>query len=115
MKMTRPGQPFNHDHHDHISLKDFRAGMELQVDGGWNADIFEPWSICTVQQADDGRLYVEGKDGSPKFLIDFSEEQDPDNDFIWGMFYVPLDKPEERLFTLDDDGNLTVVRGPVRQ
>ena len=28
----------------------------------------ERWAICTVQQADDGRFYVETNDGAPMFL-----------------------------------------------
>ncbi len=52
--MTRAGLPFDHDLYPHISISDYRAGMETQADGGWS--IFEPWSIMTVQQAADGRL-----------------------------------------------------------
>src|SRR6476660_8924481 len=107
--MTRPGLPFNHDKYDHISLSDYSVGMELQVDGDWT--MFEPWTICTVQQADDGRLYVESKDGAPIFLADLAAEMDVDNaDLIWGMFYVPLGESVKRIFTLID-GELAVV-GP---
>jgi hypothetical protein len=104
--MTRPGLPFDHDKYTHISLGDYSVGMETQVDGDWK--MFEPWSIKTVQQAADGRLYVHDKDGAPVFLNDLSDEQDPENDFIWGMFYVPLEEPAERIFTLID-GELAVV------
>jgi hypothetical protein len=107
--MTRPGLPFDHDEHTHISLSDYSVGMETQVDGDWS--IFEPWSIKTVQQAADARLYVDDKDGAPVFLADLAAEMDPDNaDLIWGMFYVPLGEPVERIFTLID-GELAVV-GP---
>jgi len=106
--MTRPGLPFDHDKYTHISLSDYSSGMETQVDGDWS--IFEPWSIKTVQQAaDDGRLYVEDKDGAPIFLVDLAAEMDPeDADLIWGMFYVPLGESVERIFTLID-GELAVV------
>jgi len=110
--MTRPGLPFDHNKHTYISLSDYRVGMELQVDGGWK--MFEPWTIKTVQQADDGRLYVEGKDGEPVFLADLAAEMDPKHaDLIWGMFYVPLGESAERIVKLvdgavwvvDPDGN----------
>ena len=50
--------------------------------------------IKMVQQAaDDGRLYVEDKNGAPIFSVDLAAEMDPeDADLIWGMFYVPLGK-----------------------
>jgi hypothetical protein len=87
--MTRAGLPFDHNEHTHISLSDYRPGMETQVDGDWS--MFEPWSIKTVQAADDGRLYVEDKNGAPIFLADLAAEMDPEHaDLIWGMFYVPL-------------------------
>jgi hypothetical protein len=99
--MTRPGLPFDHDKYDHISLSDYHVGMELQVDGGWT--LFEPWSIKTVLQTADGRIYVESKDGEPVFLADLAAEMDMTNaDLIWGMFYVPLDEPVERIFTIVD-------------
>jgi hypothetical protein len=106
--MTRPGLPFDHDKYTHISLREYSAGMETQVDGDWS--IFEPWSIKMVQQAaDDGRLYVEDKNGAPIFLVDLAAEMDPeDADLIWGMFYVPLGESVERIFTLID-GELAVV------
>jgi hypothetical protein len=88
--MTRPGLPFDHDEYTHISLSHYSAGIETQVDGDWS--IFEPWSIKTVQQAaDNGRLYVEDKDGGRIFLDDLAAEMDSEHaDLIWGMFYVPL-------------------------
>ena len=93
MMMTRPGLPFDHDKYDYIDLRDYRVGMELQVDDGWESTLFEPWSIKTVLQTADGRLYVESKDGAPVLLADLAAELDPDNTSIWGMFYVPLDGP----------------------
>jgi hypothetical protein len=88
---TRSGQPFDHDLHTHIALSKLRVGDEVQADGGWNN--LKPWSICTVQQANDGRLYIEAKDGS-MFLDDFAAECDPETrDLIWGLFSVPLDRP----------------------
>src|SRR6476469_4445319 len=99
--MTRAGLPFDHDNYTHISLSDYSAGMEIQVDGDWS--IFEPWSIKTVQQAADGRLYVEDKNGAPVFLVDLAAEMDPeDADLIWGMFYVPLGEAVERIFKIID-------------
>jgi hypothetical protein len=62
--------------------------MELQVDDGWK-DI-APWAICTVQQADDGRLYVETNDGTPMFLADLIDEMDSCGGCLNGMFDVPL-------------------------
>ena len=120
--MTRPGLPFDHDKYAHIRLSHYSAGMEIQVDGNWS--IFEPWSIKTVQQADDGRLYVEDKVGAPIFLADLAAEMDPERaDLIWGMFYVPLGEAAERIFTLvngelavlDPDGNPILPPSPPKQ
>ena len=106
--MTRAGLPFDHDLYPHISISDYHAGMETQADGGWS--IFEPWSIMTVQQAADGRLFVDDKNGKPVFLGDLPEEQGgpPGHDFVWGLFYVPLGEAVESLFAIVDD-KLTVV------
>ena len=65
--MTRPGLPFDHDLYTHISIRDYHAGMETQADGDWTM-YFDPWSVMTVQQAEDGRLFVDDKNGKPVFL-----------------------------------------------
>jgi hypothetical protein len=102
--MTRAGLPFDHDLYPHISISDYRAGMETQADDGWSIH-FEPWWIMTVQQAADGRLFVDDKNGKPVFLGDLSEEQGgpPGHDFAWGLFYVPLGEATERLFAISGD------------
>ena len=46
--------------------------METQADDEWS--IFEPWSIMTVRQAEDGRLFVDDKNGKPVFLDDLQTE-----------------------------------------
>jgi hypothetical protein len=51
----------------------------------------------TVQQAEDGRLFIDDKNGKPVFLGDLSEEQGgaddpPRRDFVWGLFTSPLAK-----------------------
>jgi hypothetical protein len=106
--MTRPGQPFDHDLYTHIALSDLRVGHEVQADDGWNE--IAPWSICTVQ-GDNGRLYIESKDGSPMFLDSLAPELDPANcDLIWGLFYVPLGEPRETIFALGEDDELLVIK-----
>lgn len=117
--MTRPGLPFDHDLYTHISIRDYHAGMETQADGDWTM-YFDPWSVMTVQQAEDGRLFVDDKNGKPVFLLDLSEEQgggppkehgddDPSwHDFVWGLFYVPLGEAVERRFAIVDDELTTV-------
>ena len=54
--MTRPGLPIpiTTSTRWHISIGDYHAGMETQADGDWKM-YFDPWSIMTVQQAEDGQ------------------------------------------------------------
>ena len=84
--MMRTGQPFDADDHMHLNLRDVHVGMSLQADDGWK-DI-APWAICTVQQAADGRLYVETNDGAPMFLADLIDPNDTCGGCLNGMFEV---------------------------
>jgi len=83
----RIGQPFDADTCMHLNLRDVHVGMSLHVDDGW-MDI-APWAICTVQQTDDGRLYVETNDRTPMFLADLIDPQDTCGGCLNGMFKFP--------------------------
>lgn len=84
----RIGQSFDADDCLHLNLhRDVHVGMEIQVDDKW--DSIEPWAICTVRQAEDGRLYVETRDNTPMFLADLIDPQDTCGCCLNGMFKIP--------------------------
>ena len=72
--MHRPGNPFdlfNAPELD-INIESIRVGKEVQVDDKF-ANL-EKFAIYTVLATGDGRLFLEGKDGSPFFLDEYLAE-----------------------------------------